>query len=61
MTDGELTDGELELESALVDTSDIDLYELRNLPDSVLKNALLRFREEDSLQSDIYAGFESAI
>lgn len=56
-----MADGELELESALVDTSDIDLDELRNLPGSVLKDALHRFRNEDSGLSDIYAGFESAI
>lgn len=56
-----MTDSELQLESALIDTSDIDLVELRNLPDSALKAALLRFREENSQETDIYAGFDSAI
>jgi FXSXX-COOH protein len=56
-----MADSGLEFESSLLDTTGIDLDDLGNLPDSVLKDALARFRQEDPEQTEIYAGFDSAI
>lgn len=56
-----VTDNGLELESVIIDMAATDFDELRNLPPSVLNEALRRVREGSSADSEPYAGFESAI
>lgn len=52
---------EADLESDLIDLTEVDLEQLDVLPDSVFAMVLLRVLRDDSPQSDRYTGFQSAI
>jgi FXSXX-COOH protein len=53
--------GDEDLESDLVDLTDMPLAELRVSGDSVLAHALRRLVEDVSNTDDVIAGFQSAI